>query len=340
MALVCVACEQHDEPTSGAGTTIDVVVAVDDAQSRAMVVGKEFANGQTYGLFVCESGTYAPHNIGYNNMRAVCSVKDNVSSWSYNYEGGSFTFSSLFIISNDANTNADFYAYAPWLSGVKDPTAISFTLGTNNASQPDMMYAEQNANEDDPDDLTDNKGILPNNIEQTVTFRFRHVLSCLQFGFRLRSASMPMSLRHIRLRTVEGGAPLYNKATMNALAVSPETALSNQQEATAFTVSDYNLAVNATATYQTAPLLIIPSDASAVAEGESVYRIEMTFNNAQYPFVFDIPREAILHGDGTTVGFLPGYTYTFNFTIDNYLHLDGITIDNVWKQGEDVDIVI
>lgn len=308
-------------------TPVDIEVSVAGAVSRSVVEGTTFANGQTYGLFICENGTYSPHNTGSNNIRATYST---ANGWNYNYEGGSFTFSSIFIMSNDRNTSADFYAYSPWLSNIRNPEAIAFSIGgTNNAGQSDLMWAEQNG-------TATNKNIKPDGIgNKRVELHFNHALSCLRFCFKISNAGAPITLSSVRIR--QGGIPLYNRASLNAI----DGTVTPTQSVESFVVSQYNIAIGSTANYSTAPLLIVPTDeASSLGDDDTVYGIEFTFDGAVYPsYTFLIPRSRIVHGDGT-VGFRAGYEYRFYFTIDNFLHLDGVEIDDEWHEGEGIDIII
>ena len=49
---------------------------------------------------------------------------------------------------------------------------------------------------------------------------------------------------------------------------------------------------------------------------------------------FLLKKEYLKHGDNSQYGFQSGYTYTFNFTMDNYLYLNGIAIDDTWKEAD------
>ena len=88
-------------------------------------------------------------------------------------------------------------------------------------------------------------------------------------------------------------------------------------------------------------MLICPVDVSTLATDDTtVYEVEFTFDNTHYPsYLLRIPRSAIRHGDGAW-GFRQGYEYRFMFTIDNYLHLDGLEIDSEWHDGEGKEIIV
>ena len=52
---------------------------------------------------------------------------------------------------------------------------------------------------------------------------------------------------------------------------------------------------------------------------------------------FAITRENVRHSDGTTYGFKAANEYKFNITIDNYVHLDGVTIKTDWPTDSYAD---
>lgn len=311
-------------------TAVELDISVDGAGTRSVVEGNTFAVGQTYGLFICEHGSYAPHNLGSNNMKAL--YEGGSDAWSYRFEGGYFSFPMVFIMSNDNGTGADFYAYSPWTARVTNPENIGFTLGGTDSAQADMMWAEQNA------DPLANKNLIPDGgPAKQVSLRFRHALACLKFGFRVRNDAAPVTLSSIRIRSIDGGAALYGSAVMNAM----DGTLTPGESVGDFTVSRYGRVIGSETDYSYAPLLIVPvTPPAGLADEDGVYMVDFTLDDGIYPvYSFSIPLGGIRHDDGT-LGFRAGYEYVFDFTIDNYLHLDGVRIDDRWYDGEGADIEI
>ena len=80
-------------------------------------------------------------------------------------------------------------------------------------------------------------------------------------------------------------------------------------------------------------VLQVPSQTGETyADGD--YTFEFRFSGQTFPVTFTLLREHILHADGVTCGFQPGYRYTFKFEIDNYVHFEDMTVGE-WETVEE-----
>ena len=73
-------------------------------------------------------------------------------------------------------------------------------------------------------------------------------------------------------------------------------------------------------------VLFVPTE---VADDELSFTFTLNSQKMQ-PFV--LKKEFVEHGPGSGVyGFQAGYTYTFNFTLDNYVYFDGFSVNEDWE---------
>ena len=323
------------------------------------------------GSYTDGTNPYTPYALNYNNIKAVrTGGRDNVAGdgvWNYTY----YTYTNLtelYLKGTDENNdhitdvNADIFAYAPYQASVTTPEYVPFSV----ASAMDVMYAAQN-----PDPVA-NKDIDPGNPAYHVTnpakvevpLTFTHALSLLEFCFTLKnplanhsyvaepttengiqgigqSYARDYTLDFIKIeRTAGAQHPLHVSGVMNAMTGGT---LSELQDASSLTVSERALqkhGYSATNYVHVSPssnpgkayILQVPSQ-----EGESYqdgdYLISFKFTGQDFPVTFTLLREHLMHADGTTCGFQPGYKYSFNFVIDNYVHFEGITIGE-WETIE------
>ena len=75
--------------------------------------------------------------------------------------------------------------------------------------------------------------------------------------------------------------------------------------------------------------LLIPAELD-----DDEFEIALWFNSVRCRVTYKIQASDVLHSDGETKGLQPGYTYTFNFTLDNYIHFAGVTIESGWTAGD------
>ena len=315
-------------------------------------------NGTTFGLYICDhhTGSYTDGSNPYhayaplfNNIRAV----KNNGAWNYNYTDpeNNSAFPRLYIFppddDNDGVTDktADIFAYAPYQqSGTPEAVTFSITQGT------DVMYAAENGVDNLVIDAADptNARIVDGHLEVPLTFK--HALALLEFDISLKNGEINhpggdgstgrtangYTLESIRIDRKEGGHPLYVSGSMNAMKGGELTSLTEAGTVTVsgatlgrhYTAPDSRInisAVNTETNPAKAYILQVPSQAGETyADGD--YTFTFRFSGQTFPSTFTLLREHIRHADGTTYGFQPGYRYTFKFTIDNYIHFEGVTV--------------
>ncbi len=339
--LMMTGCEHYEMQEAGRAS-VDISVSIGETYSKAAIVGKDFNVDDTFGLFICKSTTetqnpYEPHNIGYNNIKAT-KVKEieneTEDEWQFEFIDAETSFSKIFIVSDESSqtdVTADVFAYAPYNTNIETPENIPFDI----SDQLDMMYALQNKEE-----FEENKKLSPREPNgHNVELTFFHTLSLLEFNFRIVDSKAPMRLNYITIREVTDGAPLYETAVMNA--ITGELQEKKRDDGT-FYVRCQNQYISATgSSYDKVNMLLIPTDDAPVYTGDDIYTLRLTFDNSEYPLVYNIKSSDIKHEGGTgEMGFKAGYVYRFYFTIHNYLHLDGIQVDTEWKKGEDRNILM
>lgn len=322
----------------------------------------------SYGLFICRhhdgsytdgSNEYREYALAYNNIKA-----ERNTDWYYTYFESS-NLKELLLWGSDedhdnvTDYNADIFAYAPYVEGMETPEAIPFSI----SGARDVMYASQNSDtavNKDIDPATAGTGTAPRVLEVPLTFC--HALSLLEFDITLKNpqtnhsiaidpvtgqqitmavnASKGYSLDYIRIeRSSSAHHPLYVSGKMNAMTGG---SLSGLVAAESVTVSGANLnkhynpnggvtaIVNSTAR---AYVLQVPSQDGDAAYEDDDYIISFKFAGQDFPVRFFLKKDHIKHSDGTTYGFQPGYKYTFNFVIDNYVHFDGLNVGE-WEEVE------
>jgi len=338
--LAAPACTK--QPAVEQGAAVDVRLAVDATPgTKGIITGTDFPNwnGQagdptgTFGIFSCVHedvpSEYAAHKPATYNMRGYKAG----STLRYNYvaTAGSGAlegeYSSRFLLTQRKDDKtADLYAYAPWTADAwaSGPTAIPFQT----VKQWDWMYAVENDRPYlTPIDANDqeNSDLDPAGTDLKASFYFRHAMARLRFEFRLLNTPTDYLVRLVSV-TRSSGAPLYSAGTFNAITGTFE----NLEETDSFSP---NLAEWIRSTSPAAiDVLLVPGEIGPADE------LTFTFSaNGQTLQPFVLTRDRVAHGDGVTYGLQAGYTYTYHFTMDNYVFLDGFSVSTDWTTPSDPD---
>ena len=321
--LAVTACTAGSPELSGTrGTLLHISAGTAvgaDVTTRADAGGTSAFSG-SMGLFVCrhESGTptqFVEQNPLCNNI----SASGSGSGFSFRYEGSDAAFSNLYLTSNREGTNADVYAYAPYTAGVTAPTSVPF------ATTSDIMWAEQNAGPRSGG----NMDIAINGSDKPVTLTFHHLLARIRVGFRLHHAGSHLAMS-CTITHPAGQTPLtqfYNGGKMNAM----NGTLFDLTGCNALNFSSGTLA--STDSYLYLTMLTVPTPIQDDLQ-LNIYVGGLLFGT------YTLTPEMFLHSDGTTQGLQGGYTYTFQFDIDNYTHLTGLHVDDSWTDGSEIDLLI
>jgi len=318
---------------------LDVSIAPHVTSTKGIVSGSSFPQNSTMGLFICkhEEGTptqFVEYSAKYNNLQAQQTSSTPASPvWKYRYNGTGTQFSALFLLKPQTGEQAaDFYAYAPWTSGVTRPTGIPFNLQTSYGSLPDLMYAPEN-------DTDINKNKIPSGDTLRIRYHFEHKLAWLRCKFYLKNDDGDGSLgpgsssgsqnactvNSIMIRRKAGAVtPLYVSGRFNGI----KGTFTDESGGSTLVASD-SLKVTYGYTFgtkgNTYELLLCPVEYQADGDYELVFTIDGKRLETKY----SVKLSDLTHTGGTGAGFQEGYRYTFIFTYDNYQHirLSGTQID-------------
>ena len=301
--------------------------------TRARIAGTSFPNNSSYGLFVCRHEDGVPtifqnSTAGNNNMRALVEViaAPPTTTWRYSYSNMLNTsFETVYI--NDKDYTTDFYAYAPWITGVTRPDQIPYVF----TQQYDLMYATQNG--------TSNRGVFSDGTTKTVSFTFRHALACLRFELKKKYSGDVVGIGYARLRkTANAGAQtnLYSTGTFNAMD-GTFSGLNAVNELT-YDFADFNIPDNPA--YGAFETLVVPSQDI----DDKGLEVQFYSNVTSETMKLTIGRDHTKYYDDALgdycYGFRAGKIYTFRITLDNYLKLDNVTVTDSWTVEETKDIKI
>lgn len=302
--------------------------------TKFTIEGATFSTGHTFGLYICKhedqannpgSLQFEEHNKGYNNIK----VLKTATSWSFYNSVLRENLSQLYISTNDDDVNADVYAYAPYVENAVSPVEIPFNINLNQ----DLMYVTQNADHDI------NKDMPPSDVESDLLLNFHHVLTKLEFCLRIKNSLNSVSVHNVDSIVIrKAGAKtteLYRTGTFNAITGDLTPATTSDSISVKSFFSDANGAGRNGTFNSTTPrsfnVMLYPVE--FVADGD----LEVVLVIDGFRKTFAITRENVRHSDGTTYGFKAANEYKFNITIDNYVHLDGVTIKTDWPTDSYAD---
>jgi len=302
--------------------------------TKFTIEGATFSAGHTFGLYICKhedqannpgSLQFEEHNKGYNNVK----VQKTATSWSFYNSILKENLSQLYISTNDDDVNADVYAYAPYVQNAVSPVEIPFNINLNQ----DLMYVTQNADHDV------NKNMPPSSVESDLALNFHHVLTKLEFCIKIKNSLNSVSVHNVDSIVIrKAGAKtteLYRTGTFNAITGDLTPATTSDSISVKSFFSDANGAGRNGTFNSTTPrsfnVMLYPVD--FVADGD----LEVVLVIDGFRKTFAITREDVKHLDGITYGFRASNEYKFNITIDNYVHLDGVTVKTDWPTDSYAD---
>ncbi|MBR5158326.1 MAG: fimbrillin family protein [Bacteroidaceae bacterium] len=302
------------------------VPPTDAPGTKFAIEGTQFVKDQTLGLYICKhedqannpgSLQFEEHNKGYNNVK----VTYTGTTWTFYNSVLKEQLSSLYISTNDEDVNADVYAYAPYVEEAVSPREIPFDIRDNR----DLMYVTQNASP------TVNKDMPPSSVESDLTMSFRHVMAKLEFRCRIMNtgpnsahAVDSIVIRKAGSKTTE----LYRTGVFNAMTgeiTHDSTADSIGFRNLFFSPTPNNGLIDAT-TPKSYTVMLYPVEYAADGDFEAILVID------GFRKTINITRDNLKHTDDS-YGLRAGYEYVFNIRIDNYIHLDGVTIKDDWETG-------
>lgn len=341
------ACTKQ-ESQEASGAVVDIRVAVDGAPAatKGIITGTNITNwnGQesdptgTFGIFSCVHEDvpteYVAHKAATYNARGYRAG----STLRYNYVASSGSgalmgeYSSSFILTQRKdNKTADLYAYAPWTQDAwaSGPTAIPFET----AKQWDWMYAVENDRPYlTPIDAQDreNSDLDPAGSDLKAAFYFRHAMARLDFKFKVKHTPTNYRITSLSIARTDAATTthLYTSGTFNAITGTLDGVEGTDGNGKHILTIPKELTVDST-TPVSLSILLAPT---AVADDELSFTFTVNGQKLQ-PFV--LKKAFVEHGVGSGVyGLQPGYTYTFNFTLDNYVYFDGFSVSENWEALE------
>jgi hypothetical protein len=326
LALVAAACSSGEVSPRGEGR-VEITAGI-DTPTKALTPGFD----APYGIFACLHED-VPHDfLPFKPATYNARVHGGNVNYTVSLADGALdeNNSPHFVLTSrpDVNEGADLYAYSPWMQEAwqSGPTAIPFTAGQ------DVMYAVQNAPAYVPGASPDRKNTNLNPALDTpplkATFYFRHMMARLVFCFRLVNEPTSYEVTTIRVtdqNPAGGTAKLIASGTYNAIEGTFNPGLEEAQSCD-FNVPNTERLISSSTTERTMSLLLVPTSIST--DDELSFTFIMADGDKFPPFV--LKKEQVRHADDT-YGFRAGYTYTFHFTLDNYVYFNGFSIDENWE---------
>ena len=349
-------------PASGRGPYTESVVhisaIIDDASAATKSTHAFDARyNPNYGILTCVHGTYDRFGERWYNVRAnrrtatAGSDPDTYyypQGWGYNYtlsdgtpETGTTDGSNEFILverprasETDPTVTADLYAYAPWNQSVfsLQPTAIPFTRGT------DLLYADENRPDYSPSGAG-NAGLDPTVGNLSATFTFQHAMARLLFRFKLRNEGSYIVVQSVTIAktpSAPASVELWESGNFNAVT---GTFLDDASKQTAESVSaGLSAEVKSSTGWGSAAALLVPTQIT----GDDQLTFTFKANGQTLP-PYTLKLAHVKHQGEDVYGFQAGYTYTFDFLLDNYLYFNGFNVSTQWNDdvvlgGEGVNI--
>ena len=337
--LLVVSCVKHGAenlPESRLEITAEIAKAT---EFKAVFEGTSFNINNTIGLFVYHSETKAAtspeemsefsiYGSNYRNVKGVFSDPNSDKPWKFGFEStNDALFDDIYLLRPTAaasEAGLAVVAYAPWIQNVERINSIPFTLGGESEEMVDLLWARQNTHDSSVNNIDPgvNYNIIPDGNVKPVNFTFQHALSMLRIGLRCRCEGSVMTISSIQLKRKEGAStPLYVSGSFNAMTGQITNPVSGPKLEFNYTAKAQTFQYSAT-DYTYVPLLIAPL--TYKADGD--YILEFKFNEQQSESKYEIKLSDVAGG------FKPGVVYTFNFTVDNYIQLDGVTMSNEWVE--------
>lgn len=363
-SFLLTACQTGEiamEPASE--SLLEVTQDITTDITRSVVTGSSLnVQGCSYGLIICKhedspslyeaydkekSNLYANIQAWYGNFNS------KGTKWWYSYESTSDArFEPLYLVSEDTTQHLDIYAYSPWKKNVTIQDGYTYDLtSVNEASLPDVMYATYEGG-DGSTPTNKNHSIGRSSIP--VSLHFHHTLARICFHFKLATAqNTGLDGQHaVRLYTIKllrdkgSATPLYTRGNMNLLTGALTTDLAvvkNEQTVTYATSQSSTDGIGAYDIYQDNVwkefnMLLHPVAYQADGDFTFQFWFNGTENGQTLIQTYDIPRDVLKHTDDS-YGFKGGCCYDFYFVIDNYIHLQNVSISE-WTDTDEEEIKV
>lgn len=311
------------EPSGrGCKLSVDASIIAHQSKGRSLIYGNDFPAGSTIGLLMGKhsdnSQNFEPYG-GYNNYM----MKNDDDQWNYYINGTGSPSSELNIMSNKDMNNVDVFAYSPWNKDCNSPFRIRFVVNLNYYfGMEDYLYAVENISDV-------NKNISTNDgSAHTVKLHFRHFFALIRIGIKNRYSVVGETAKSgfvnkfgLQIINPDAKTKLYSNGYYSALTGECVEGTSVEQMEHSVFSTPYKFDASSY-TYIDVP--VPPTEVE-----DDALQIYLYINGVKYPTAYVIKASDVLHTDGTK-GLKNGFVYTFNFTYDNYVHLDNVQIQDTW----------
>lgn len=323
VVMLLVSCQREFRQTK---LMVDAEIEPSANATKAIFTGTNFLQGSTIGIFVyyAENTTpmtqFVPYSEKYVNIQGKYSTSS--PNWTFRFTGATTTFDDgLYLMDPDVDVFTDglaVSAYSPWLENVQSINAVPFTVGGNYSKVVDLMYAEQNS-------TSENARIIPDGNAKSVKFTFRHAMAMLNIGFKCKHDKTKMAITSVTLEKKNGGATeLYSGGVFDAVngVFNDSEMTKGESVTTSYEAQNYSFD---NSNYFYVPFLIVPVE--YLTDGD--YILKFKFNGQDLAVSYPIKKEdiAVTEGGATRYEFRQGYSYTFNFTFNNFVQIDDVTVN-------------
>ena len=323
--MLAVSCVKHDKDNTPE-SKIELVAEIDpSATSKAIFSGTDFVSGNTIGLFVYHSETadentpatmskFSIYGDRYRNVYVV-NTGNPFIPWRFRFEDANSYFDDMFLLNpsevpEGCQDGLAVLAYAPYIEDVLSIKEIPFTLGGASENMTDLMWTMPGTN----------YKVVPDGSQQQVPLVFKHALSMLKIGFKCSNTNSVMKVTGLTIKKKEGGQTmLVQSGKFDATDGSIDNPAGVQSLKYDYTNEQYSFQYSEDQ-YVYVPVLICPQEYKA--DGD--YILEFKFDEQQSITKYEIKVSDVAGG------FKPGEVYTFNFTVDDDIRLDGVAVSKEW----------
>ena len=331
--MLLISCSKEEQRVGQTEFVLNVEVDQTSSQTKGVITDTEFGPNETIGLFVyygeekkIPHENLALYGENYRNVKATRATSvDSPGKWKFNFNGTLGDFYNFYLMSPSTELfgkGLTVYAYSPWISGAQSIDDIYFTLGGNKYDLVDLMYAKQNMTEEnaclDHEKKPDGSDKVP------VNLTFKHALSLIEFKLKCAHPTSTMTLYSVTL-SQKGETPLYNSGSFNALTNKFTLTDDNKGDITSY--YHYNgMTDEFTKDGRSYFTTIIPTQEDYINES---YEVSFNMNGHDLVYKYKIKADDLAYGK-----FEPGKKYVFNFTFDNYIQLQNVSVSDDWSNDE------
>ncbi|MFR9600886.1 MAG: hypothetical protein SNH01_09545 [Rikenellaceae bacterium] len=290
----------------------NISISTDLSEALVSKADVSFTDDTSIGLAIyqtTEGNTNKIHSYPYvyNNIKATYNSK-TLPVWYYAFTSDNWTESFPQISLNTSWGACKVYGYYPFISSVKDITAITYAASDNYA----FMYGVS--------EVTSIEGVE----EKRISMTLKQAMTRLHFVVTLANYTNATEFYYFTFET-DATDKLVTNGTFNAMTGE----ITNREYTTSMqTPSSSNGTITTSGT--THDIYLVPFELNSNDANDDI-KVYMRYENITSPTEYF----TILEGN-----FEAGVSYTINVTIDNYgkIQAESIKVDKSWG-NEDFDAV-